>query len=230
MLLGKKIIGTIAYLGGLMNVPEPFCWSWSQMIQYNNSYIVQPNEAIQYYRSTVSLHSFARNDIVNRSKGDWVLMMDADHQFEPDIAVRMLSLMEKYKIDVLTGIYVFKGDPHPPVLYGWDKKKKKFYPLGKWKGVGEIFEVGSAGGGCLMVRWSVFERIKEELKEEPFSHIGDYGEDHSFFLRLKKLGIKVYAATNIQSKHLSYQALGLEDYDQSKVSFSPWKKNIETKK
>ena len=32
------------------------------------------------------------------------------------------------------------------------------------------------------------------LKENPFDIIPPYGEDHSFFMRLKKLGIKAYGA------------------------------------
>jgi len=207
-----------------MAVPEPFCFSLTQMVQYNTEYFCGAGEAVHYTHSTVSFHSFARNDLVRQMIGDWLLMLDTDHQFEPDLAMRMLSLMDKHNIDVLTGVYVFKGDPHPPVLYTYDEKTKGLQNIGNWEGEGDIMEVGSAGGGCLMIRRSVFDRIKKELKEEPFEISGKYGEDHSFFLRLKKLKIKAYFAPNIESYHLVLKPLTLKDYDKSQVKLSKLKK------
>ena len=39
MLIQSKTIGTVAYLGGLANVFEEFCWCWGQLIQFNNEYL-----------------------------------------------------------------------------------------------------------------------------------------------------------------------------------------------
>lgn len=219
MLLGKNTIGTIAYMGGVVALAEPFVWSWTQMIQYNDEHLVEPNERINYDRATVSYHSFARNTLVDKMQGKWLLMMDTDHQFEPDIAARMLAKMDKHNIDVLVGVYQYKAEPYVPVLYGYNPKNKKRYIIGDWKKNVDVIQIHSAGAGCLMVRGTVFERIKKELKENPFDIRDAYSEDHSFFERCHELGIKAFFSPNIESHHLIFKALSLdEDYDRASVS------------
>ena len=219
MLLGRKPIATIAYMGGIMSLPEPFVWSWSQMIEYNNDYLVEPNQSIFYYRSTVSYHVYARNNIVDTMKGDWVLMLDTDISFEPDLAVRMISCMDKYNIDVLTGVYNFKSPPHAPLLFLFHPSGR-IVPLGDWTDNAEIYEIGSAGAGCLMIRRKVFDRIREKLNEGPFDVTHPMSEDHSFFERLKRLKIKAYMNPNIEVHHLAYQPLSLKDYNKDKVKLT----------
>lgn len=222
MIYGKKPIGTISYLGGLMSLPEEFCWSWSQMIQFNNEYLVQPNEFIYYIRSKVSFHSAARNWLVDNMKGDWILMLDTDHVFEPDLAARMVNIMYTYDLQVLTGIYLQKGEPHMPVIYHWEKGDLNPKQIGDWEDKeNHIFPIGSAGGGCLLIRKNVLNEIKIKLKESPFDIISPLGEDHSFFKRLQKLNIQAFCAPFIESNHLSVHKLELEkDYKKEKVELS----------
>lgn len=220
MLLSKKALGSIAYMGGVMSIPEPFVWSWSQMVEFNQDYMCQSNQYVKYYRATVSYHLYARNNIVDNMRGDWVLMLDTDISFDPDLAVRMLSCMNKHKIDVLTGVYNFKSPPHAPLLFTFNNKTGHLAPIGDWTKNAEIYEVGSAGAGCLFVRKSVFDRIKEELKEGPFDIIHPLSEDHSFFSRLKKLKIKAYFNPEIEVHHLAYKHLSMKDYNKDKVHLS----------
>lgn len=218
MLIGKNTIGTIAYLGGVMALPEPFVWSWAQMIEYNAEHLATAAERIHYDRATVSYHSFARNTLAQRMNGKWLLMMDTDHQFEPDIAARMLYKMDIYDIDVLVGTYQFKSPPYAPVLFGYNPKTDKRYVIGDWKKDVDVMQIHSAGAGCLMVRRSVFDRIKDELKEEPFDIMSPWSEDHSFFERLHKLGIKAYFSPNIEAHHLVYRSLSIDDdYDRKNI-------------
>lgn len=214
MLEGKKAIGTVAYMGGVMSLPELFVWSWTQMLQYNAIYAMQPNADIFYTRATVSYHSMARNSLADSMRGDWLLMLDTDIAFDPDLLARMLFLFESEKLDVLSGLYLHKGHPHPPVLYTWSKDGEQLEHLGDWdKPEGRyLIPIASAGAGCLLVRRSVFERIREELKESPFDIIHPYGEDHSFFRRLKKLGIQAYCDPSVEVNHLAMRPLGLKDY------------------
>jgi hypothetical protein len=221
MLLGKKIIGTISYMGGVMTLPEPFVWSWSQMLEFNSDYLVNPGESIYYFRSTTSYHSTARNYLVQAMKGDWLLMLDTDHVFDPDLASRMIFQMEKDNLDVLVGVYQYKGPPHSPKLYHFNEKNQGgIEMIGDWqkpKGGNYLIPVDAAGGGCLLVKKHVFELIKKKLKQEPFDIIPPFSEDLSFFKRLKKLGIKVYAAPHIEYHHLTYKPLSLEDYNKSGI-------------
>lgn len=219
MLKGKKYVGTVAYMGGVMSVPEKFCWSWSQMIQYNDEYLVDGNERVFYTRATASYHSFARNMIVKGMRGDWLLMLDTDHAFEPDLLARMLCRMYKHDLDVVTGMYQYKYAPHSPVVYIWQDEEKQLYaPLGDWDKNVDLFPVASSGAGCLLVRRRVFDEIWKQLKEQPFDIIHPYSEDHSFFKRLHKIGVTPYCCPSIESNHLQVKEIGLKDYDKTDLS------------
>lgn len=229
MPLANKPIGTVAYLGGVPAVLEEFCWSWGNLIQFTNESLCEPGKYVHWDRAKVSFHAYARNTLADRMAGDWLLMLDTDHSFEPDIAVRMLDRLERYDIDVLVGCYTFKMPPYIPTLFRTVPAEKEggipsFVPIGKWESDADadaaLQPVDSAGAGCLMVRRKVFDRIREELKEEPFDIIPPLGEDHSFFVRLKKLGISAWFDPRIEFPHLTTRSLSLADFDVSAVQLS----------
>lgn len=213
-------------MGGVMSVPEPFVHSWQQMIEYNSEYLVQSTERILYDRATVSYHSFARNSLVEHMQGDWLLMLDTDLTFEPDILARMLLRMERYKIDVIVAPYLYKSEPHPPLLYGWNEKKKEKYIVGDWDKKADLIPIRGAGAGCLLIRKKVFVKIQTKLHCSPFDiyfdkNGGPMSEDHSFFERCAKLKIPVYFSPAITVKHLMYRELDVnKDYDKSKVKIN----------
>jgi Glycosyl transferase family 2 len=208
-MIGRKTIGTIAHMSGGLELPSPFVKSWADMIQYNYEYLVQPTERILYIEAGVTYHSLARDTLVDEMRGDWMLMLDTDIAFEPDIAARMLNKMDKYDIDVLVGMYPYKGLIHAPVLYGYNPKKKKTFIIGDWNKKMDIIQIHSAGAGCLMVRKEVFEAIKK-TGTSPFAIMEPYSEDNSFFERLAKLKIKAYFSPNISVRHLVYNELSIE--------------------
>lgn len=226
MLLGKKIIGTVGYMGGILTLPEPFVWSLIQMIQYNNDYLVESNEQIQYIHTLNSYHSFARNNLVKDMKGNWILMLDTDHAFEPDILARMLYIMNNssLNIQILSGIYQYKGPPYSPKLYRFTKKLKALEAIGKWqKPKGRyLIPIDSAGAGCLLIKKEVFQKIKQKFKQDPFDIIPPFSEDNSFFLRIKKLGIPVYCDPSIEYRHLTFQELSLKDYKEDNLNFKKY--------
>ena len=228
MLLGKKPIGTCTYMGGVLSTPEPFTWSWGQMVEYNKEYLVESNQSIYYYRSTISYHVYARNNIVDQMKGDWLLMLDTDIQFEPDLTNRMLVTLNKYNLDVLVGMYVYRNEVHSPVLFMWNKKGDFLEPLGRWDISNPdeeyLIPIGSAGAGCLLVRKKVFERIRKELKQGPFDIIHPFSEDHSFFKRLQKLKIQPYCNPKIEVYHFGFKSYSIDDYDPNQVLLSKKRK------
>lgn len=200
-----------------MNIPEPFLRSWQKMIEYTSEYLVQPTERIYYTRASVSYHSFARNSLVDQMQGEWLLQLDADVTFEPDLVARMLLKMDKFNIDVLVAPYLYKSDPHPPVLYGWNGKEKTL--MGDWQRTGaDLIPIWGAGAGCLLVRRKVFDTITKKLHCSPFDIYTDkqgtpHSEDHSFFARCWKLKIPVYAHPDLFVNHLIYKELKVDtDY------------------
>src|SRR5436309_2894284 len=170
MLIGKKTIGTIAYLGGIMALPEPFVSSFSQLIQFNHEYVTDDTTQIYYTKATVSYHAFARNSLVDQMRGEWLLQLDTDITFDPDLLLQMVIKMDKFDLDVLVAPYLYKSPPHPPVLYGYDPKTKAKTLMGDWNRDPKVdlIPIRSAGAGSLLVRKRVFDRIKKELKCSPF--------------------------------------------------------------
>ena len=219
---GNRMIGTIAEMGGVTSIPTPFHRSLLQMVQYNAQYLVNPGEQVFYDMATASYHSFARNSLADRMQGDWLLMLDTDHQFAPDLAARLLRVFYKHDLDVLSAMYVYLNPPHNPVMFiRMPDGRLQF--LGDWERRAdlEVMEVGAAGGGCLLVHRRVFDRIRDELHENPFSTLGDMSEDLSFFDRLQRLGIPAYVALGIESLHLTWRPVGLADYTPGTIPLDP---------
>lgn len=215
MLLAKRPIGTIGIMGGLLSVPTDFCMSLARMVQYNTEYLCQSGEYIHLDVAGTSYHAWARNGLADRMLGEFLLMLDTDQIFEPDLLCRLLSLMNQSDIDVLTGIYRYKVPPYYPVIYHWDQKIG-YRIISSWDKDAELFEVGCAGAGCLLVRGKVFERIRKELCEAPFDPIVPYSEDFSFFRRLRSLAIKAWCAPAIQTGHLVNQPVTVQQNEHDK--------------
>lgn len=206
-MIRHKLIGTVAYMGGVMSLPEPFAWSWGQMLAHSSSVLCGEHEHLHVTRSTVSLHDWGRNQLIADLRGDWIFMVDADTAFEPDILARLLHLMNRYDLDVVTGIYSYKAPPHYPVLYVHNPETDRNETVAEWDKTAEVIRVDSAGAGCLLIRRRVFERIALELGENPFDRIGRKGEDHSFFERLRKLNIPAWCAWKVEVQHLALLGL-----------------------
>ena len=219
MLVQKKTVGSCAFLGGLPAILTEFAWSWSQMVDFNREWLLKPNERIKYMKSDVSFHQAARNGLAEDMRGEWLFMLDTDHTFSPDILARMLRIMNQYDCEVLSGLYQYKVYPYTPVAHLWSEEAQAFLLIAKYPDT-EVFPVDGGGAGCLLVRRTVFERIWLELHEQPFECLPmkndpmnkNFGEDMSFFLRCKKLGIPVMYAPGIRANHLRTAPVTMEDY------------------
>lgn len=230
MIFFKRPIGTCAYLGGLPAVLEEFTWSWGQLIQLNSEYLIQHPVGgpgmVCYDRATTSEHAVARNYLSKRMQGDWLWMTDTDHAFDPDIVVRMVSLLNKYdQIDVLSALYRYKVPPYIPNVFWWNHSKQKYISVAEVPKTCELWggEELCVGAGCLLVRRRVFEKIRNEMKEEPFDKRKSpdgkmFSEDFSFFVRCRELGLKSFIAPQIESHHLRVQRISSDDFNPEEVS------------
>jgi glycosyltransferase involved in cell wall biosynthesis len=177
------------------------------MIEYNAR--VNFGGRVNYTSIQSSSISYARNVAAQNMKGDWILMLDCDAQFDPDIAERMVRIMEEYNTAVLTGVYLYKKEPHYPVLYTYNKIHGKFEVCAGWQsdGKAKIFKIDGAGAGCLLIKRITLSYIAQELHEKPFDIISPLGEDMSFFDRLRRLKVDSWCDPSVVVEHLTLKPL-----------------------
>lgn len=217
MIIEKRVIGSVAYLGRWA-LPEEFTWSWGQLIEYSNDYVRKPGERIYWMRGNKSGQYMTRNHIAANMIGDWLLLLDTDHAFEPDLLYRMLRRFNnpRQPLDVLTAIYQYKTPPYQPVLYQYFEGAERYrHVIGHdATDPNTCFKIDATGGGTLLVRRSVFERLEKAYPgEKPFDPMPPWGEDFSFFERLRRIGIVSHCCPAIQSYHLRTEETRMEQFD-----------------
>jgi len=225
-LKGDTPMGTIAYLGYLPFQYETFSFNMLEMAIYNAKKFKKP---IHYDVVRSSSQAVSRNVIAKQIIGDWVLMIDTDQTFDPDLAYRMIKVMNERKLHILTGAYIYKKKPYLPTIYFWDKKKNCYRSVEHWvtkKKKLDIFQCHAAGAGCLLVKRWVFDYIQQELNEDPFTIRKPFdnpksdplGEDLSFFDRCRQLDIQVICDPRITVGHLIPHSVEVgHEYDPHKV-------------
>lgn len=216
MRIQRKPVVTIAYMGGVPVVPEPFCWSLARLVQHS---IEALDFQVDLQRARLSYHAAARNGLAATMRGDWLFTLDTDHEFEPDTLARLLNSAQRLDADVISGFYRYRSQPHAPVAYLWSDQPGLANPIGWWEPGKPVFQVDATGGGCLLVHRRIFDMIRAELGEDPFdprrSHRGGgpvMGEDLSFFDRLHQLGVPAWLDTSIRADHLRWAPVKDEDF------------------
>lgn len=205
-----KVIGTIGRMWA-DNIYSDTSDSIAEMLQFSQMTLCGPDEMILFNKARVSYHELGRNQLVEEMEGDWLLQVDTDHTFGSDMLVRLLAIQKKYDADVVSAIYQFKQPPHSPVAGIWTGDKT-LTPLMDWNRSLDALQVGSVGAGALLVKRSVFNRIKRELGEAPFQITEGISEDYSFCRRCRILGIPITLATQVECHHLTRNVLSVEDY------------------
>lgn len=211
MAIIKKAIGTVGIMWNDSD-PRQFVNSLAPLLLYSQSQLCEKHEYIHFISAPMSYHELARGYLVDNSEGEFLLSLDCDHQFAPDLLTRLLHYRAKVKARVISGIYTFKFPPHAPVANVWGDKGQVI-ALGAWHPDTDLLQVGPVGGGCLLVDRSVFNEIKQVMHQPPFNIIQGLSEDYSFCKRCKDLNIPIWLAMNVECHHLAPRnVLHLKDY------------------
>jgi hypothetical protein len=236
-LLRRKCIGSCFYArSGVPFVHEEFCSSWGALREYTATSMCGPDEYVYFdppkEKMGGSFHAHVRNWMSVNFLGEWLMMLDTDHQFDPDLLSRMIRTAKERNIGVLTGLYTHKHLPYGPILYG-HHDGVDFAIAGLTKGPDgrpkddspPVFQVSGAGAGCLLIQRWVFDRIRNELGQPPFTPIplphdvqnpneGCYSEDRSFFWRLRALRphVPLYVDYRIECHHLLTKPLSIDNF------------------
>ena len=135
-------------------------------------------------------------------KADYVLWLDSDMVFEPDLLKRMFAVMEEHDLDILTGLYFRRVPPYTPVLFDRLNMRKGVCEWSNFKSLpNELFEVGGCGFGCVLMKTDVFIDVQARHRAM-FDPILKTGEDLAFCWRARDVGYKIMCDPSIICGHI----------------------------
>lgn len=154
----------------------------------------------------------SRNNLAKHAltmKADYILWLDSDMMFEPDILEKMMAKMQEKNLDILSGIYYRRRHPFSPVLLkklSVDENNFATYENYNSYPEDDIFEVEGIGFGCVLMSSDVLFDVAAQYKDW-FSPLGRVGEDLSFCWRARQCGYKIFADPEIQLGHCGSQII-----------------------
>lgn len=148
------------------------------------------------------------------TEADWLLFLDADMVFEPDLLDRLVEAADPLERPVVSGLYFGRsedGTPFPQMYALVEAAERpgevisarfEDYPKG-------LVEVFGAGAGCMLIHRRVLELMRERAADPVFPWFqetsainGRYtSEDLTFCHRVRELGLPVYVDTRIVCGH-----------------------------
>lgn len=150
----------------------------------------------------------ARNQLVKyaREKGgyDYVLWLDSDMTFEPDLLDRLLEDIEGRQ--AVTGLCFGRRPPFNPCIYKELDVKTEGKLITPYRTVYDdyprdsIFEVEACGFACVLMRMDILEAMG--IYGVPFFPVAGLGEDLTFCWRARKLDIKFHCDSRLKIGHI----------------------------
>ena len=154
-----------------------------------------------------SLIYTSRNKLAQKAieiEADYVLWLDSDMVFPPDLLERMMDRLKKDDIDILTGLYFRRVHPYTPVLFD---KLEMVGNVCNWSEFNELpeepFEVGGCGFGCVLMDAGVFLDVQSRFGNM-FAPIANTGEDLAFCWRARECGYKIICDPDIVPGHFGH--------------------------
>lgn len=152
-----------------------------------------------------SLVYTSRNELARyamKNGFDYVLWLDSDMTFEPDILEKMLQLASEQDIKMLTGLYFRRRPPYTPVLFSKMKPKRTGWDFDDVLELPDsLFEVEACGFGCCLTATEVLLDVR--MKHGYLFHpMQDGGEDISFCWRARDCGYKIICDPSIVCGHV----------------------------
>ena len=144
-----------------------------------------------------------------RDGHDYVLWLDSDMTFPPDIIQRMLTDMSTHNIHMVTGLYVKRTYPTMPVLYSkiapptQDENGRIVKNIRDYTDYPQnsMCYVDGCGFGCVMTSVPLLKKIWDTygLAFNPFPWAS---EDVSFCYRVRQAGEDIMCDTSISCGHI----------------------------
>jgi hypothetical protein len=155
----------------------------------------------QYYQHKRTPIAFARHIVSEYARAqsfDWLIMIDDDSVFPPDLVRRLLS----HNKDVVTALAYQRLAPFAAVAYEFSAEAKGPVHLEGLEHTG-LRQVDGTGLHCAAIKVSVFERLKDAGIERWYGGFDNrFGEDFAFCAHMQELSIPVYVDTDLIVGHI----------------------------
>ena len=215
-----------------------FTWSLAQLITLDarlSQYVTGEQGDMIHLQSSPRIHE-ARNQAVDlfaqlEQQPEWLLMIDSDMTFEPDLLERMMQVADRERVPILGGLCFGGGranDPFP-TIYRLTQEDNyasldKVYDYPR----DTLVKVGATGAACLLVHRSVYAAMHKAFAtladgrmnpspwfaEGVFGPKGEsWGEDTAFCLRAHALQIPIHVHTGIKLGHVKETIIDEVYYD-----------------
>ena len=165
-----------------------------------------------------SLIYIARDNLAKKAlkmDADYVLWLDSDMVFDPDVLERLLE--DKEKGDIISGLYFRRAAPFSPVLYESLELSKDNIPIyTEFSAIPEdVFECAGIGFGCAFMKTDVFLAVALKYGQmfHPFCGMG---EDLAFSWRARQCGFKIVCDPKIKLGHVGHVIITEDFYKQFK--------------
>jgi len=219
-----QFVGTICVMSGGGDAWRQHWKALVDMVLYTEGWLRRehPDKHLAVAWADTSDHAFARDHLAQEAmQGEMALFLDCDMVHPRNTFSCLYAAMNAADppLDVLTGLY-FTKETHHPVLYAWNEAFDGVHNIPDFP-TNKLFEVGACGGGILMVRTTVFQRIRSDLgRWQPFANrttnLGRIMEDLSFCRNCAELGIPIWCDPRVVADHLDVRPVGMADWKRAK--------------
>ncbi|HEY5986987.1 MAG TPA: glycosyltransferase [Streptosporangiaceae bacterium] len=183
-----------------------------------------------------------RNGLVKQfleyGRADWLLMIDSDMTFRPDLLERLLEYADPETAPIVGGLcfgFDDKGQIQP-TLFGLtgDQQHPQVIRYHEWP-PDSMFQVAATGGACLLMHKSALEKIRDfklPNRDEPgfnrafpwfqeLEHDGQpVSEDIAFCWRAGLAGVPIFVNTAVQLGHIKLRELTMDAYFAERASLT----------
>ena len=148
----------------------------------------------------------ARNNLARqaiKSEADWVLWLDSDMVFSPDLLQRMLKVCTENGIDFLTALCFRRKPPFTPCLFDRLEKVGRGASYTALMSVPDgRFKVGGCGFAGVLMSTDVLMSVASKFDGRMFDPLEGFGEDVSFCWRARQCGYDIWCDSEIEMGHV----------------------------
>lgn len=183
---------------------------------------LQPDQSVHRILLQGNVLTLQRNECIQRMKGDWILFIDDDMVWDPDVVGRLIQTRDEHDFDMLGALCFRRSPPHQPTLFMREGPTFGNYNyLERWDD--DIIEVDATGMAFLVIHKRVFERIagtemppyEARVGKAPpnfFRWEGALGEDLRFCQDARAAGNRIWVDTRLEVGHVGEHVIGRRQF------------------